>query len=83
MVMMVIYNVYPPTALQKHEPFLSGALRGGGRQTDDIAMRNGERKTQSQLEQRLHVVSLHPVVLMKGCGMLHPLLPLVSWYVDM
>lgn len=45
MVMMVIYNVYPPTALQKHEPFLSGALRGGGRQTDDIAMRNGERKT--------------------------------------
>ena len=42
--MMVIY-IYPPTALQKREPFLSGALRSGGRQTDDIAMWNGERKT--------------------------------------
>lgn len=70
MVMTVIYNICPPTALQKHEPFLSRALRGGGRQTDDTAMRNGERKTQSQLEQRLHVVSLHQVGLMKGCGTL-------------
>lgn len=70
MVMTVIHNIYPPTALQNHEPFLSGALRGGGRQTDNIAMRNSKRNPQPQLEQRLHAVSLHQVVVMKGCGML-------------
>lgn len=57
MVIMVIYSTCPPAALQKHEPFSSGALRGGGRQRADIAVRKGKRKTESRLEQRLHIVS--------------------------